>query len=63
MAHSEPARPTLAVIREQAKASGITIVAEREASVLAGAQQLHDAARRLDGIAAGDEPLPEHVRR
>jgi hypothetical protein len=63
MAHSDPASPTLAVIREQAKASGITIAAEREASILAGAQQLDDAARRLDRIAAGEEPLPEQARR
>lgn len=63
MANSDPARPTLAAIREQARASGITIAVEREASILAGAQQLHDAVRRLDRIAAVDEPLPEQARR
>ncbi len=61
MAHSDPARPTLAVTREQAKANGITIAVEREASIVAGAQQLHAAAQRLDRIAPGGEPSPEQA--
>lgn len=63
MANSVPARPSPCVIREQAKESGITIAPEREASILAGAQQLHDAAQQLLRIAAGDEPSTEQPRR
>ncbi|WP_411034512.1 hypothetical protein [Shinella sp. BYT-45] len=50
------ARPTLAAIREQARACGITIAAEREEFVLADAQHLDEAARRLDRIAKIEEP-------
>ncbi len=56
MAQPDTARPTLAVIRKQARANGIAIAPEREQFVLAGAQHLHEAARRLDDIAADEKP-------
>ena len=56
MAQPETTLPTLATIRKQARASGITIAPEREKFVLAGAQHLHEAAQRLDDIAADETP-------
>ncbi|WP_439629518.1 hypothetical protein [Shinella sp.] len=56
MAQPDTARPTLAIICKQARASGITIAPEREKFVLAGAQHLHEAAQRLDDIAADEKP-------
>ncbi|HEV7250867.1 MAG TPA: hypothetical protein VGN93_28155 [Shinella sp.] len=56
MAQPETTRPTLATIRKQARASGITIAPEREKFVLAGAQHLHEAAQRLGDIAADETP-------
>jgi hypothetical protein len=61
--HAERTDPTLATIREQAGMCGIMITAEREASILAGARYLHDAARRLDSIAAVEESRPDTIRR
>lgn len=54
MAHADTTRPTLETIRARVRACGIKLAADREASILAGAQHLHDAARRLDLIAADD---------
>ncbi|MFC0804011.1 hypothetical protein ACFHWW_00730 [Ensifer sp. P24N7] len=59
MAHSESTRPTLSIIRKRARVLGISIAAEREAPVLAGAVHLHGAAQRLDHIAGDDEAPPE----
>jgi len=56
MASSETRQPTLAAIRARASECGIEIAAEREASILTGAQYLYDATRRLDKIAIGDAP-------
>jgi hypothetical protein len=56
MAKPETTRPTLAILRKQARASGIAIAPEREKFVLAGAQHLHEVARRLDDIAADEAP-------
>ncbi|MGJ7041466.1 hypothetical protein J2Y63_004741 [Shinella sp. BE166] len=56
MAQPETARPTLAILRKQARANGIAIAPEREKFVLAGAQHLHEAAQRLDDIAADEAP-------
>lgn len=56
MAKPETTRPTLATLRKQARANGIAIAPEREQFVLAGAQHLHEAARRLDEIAADEAP-------
>ncbi|WP_426127800.1 hypothetical protein [Pararhizobium sp. PWRC1-1] len=63
MASCETKGPTLTVIRARASECGIEIAAEREASILAGAQYLHDAARRLDKIAILDDARPEPVQR
>jgi len=63
MAHPKTARPTLAAIRTRAREYDIEITAEREPFILAGAQHLHDAARRLDRIAAEEKTLPEPSRR
>lgn len=56
MAQPDTARPTLVILRKQARVNGITIAPEREQFVLAGAQHLHEAARRLDEIAADEAP-------
>ncbi|WP_457663551.1 hypothetical protein [Sinorhizobium medicae] len=58
-----PTPPSLATIRERARALGISIAVEREAFVRAGAEHLHDAVQRLDRIAADDEALLESDRR
>lgn len=63
MAHPKAARPTLAVVRTRAREHAIEIAAEREASILVGAQHLHDAAQRLDRIAAEEKTLPDSSRR
>ncbi|MNT72114.1 hypothetical protein D3C72_2106840 [compost metagenome] len=62
MAQPDKTRPTLDTIRAGARACGIEVAAEREAFILAGAQHLYDAARRLDAIAAGEASLQEPVR-
>lgn len=63
MSHPERIKPTLAAIREQAGICGITITAEREVAILAGARSLHEAARRLDIIAAVEEARPDTIDR
>lgn len=63
MVHSKAARTTLAAIRTRAREHDIEIATEREASILAGAQHLHDAARQLDRIADEEEALAEPSRR
>ncbi len=63
MVSSETRQPTLAAIRARASECGIEIAAEREASILAGALYLYDAASRLDRIAAGDVKSPEPAQR
>jgi hypothetical protein len=55
MAKPDTARPDLARIQAEARACGIAIAAEREASILTGALYLHDAAQRLDHIAVEDQ--------
>lgn len=62
MAHPDTTRPAPEIIRARARACGIKVAAEREASILAGAQHLHDAARRLDHIAADEVTLQEPGR-
>lgn len=59
MAHRKTARPTLVAVRIRARKYDIEIAAEREASILAGAQHLYDAARRAEQIATEEEALPE----
>lgn len=59
MAHRKTARPTLVAVRIRAREYDIEIAAEREASILAGAQHLYDAARRLERVATEEEVLPE----
>lgn len=58
MVHPKTA-PMLEKVRARARACGIEMGAEREAAIVAGAQHLADAARRLDAIAANEDVVPE----